>query len=72
MATGLTTITDLAELRGLQKLYLADWPKHCVAYFWLDNYLRWLGEDPLTKHLTFYTLDGDWRRDGLFILVVCM
>ncbi|EDW64937.1 uncharacterized protein [Drosophila virilis] len=69
MATGLTTITDLAELRELQELHLADWPKHCVAYFWLDNYLRWLETDPLTKYLTFYTLDGDWRRDGLFILV---
>lgn len=70
MATQLTAVTDPAELRALQKLYLQDWPKHCVGYFWLDNYLRWLDKDPQLKHLAFYTLNGDWRRDGLFLLVV--
>lgn len=70
MATKLTAITDTAELRALQELYLKDWPQHCVGYFWLDNYLRWLNKDPQIKHLTFYTLNGDWQRDGLFLLVV--
>ncbi|XP_068149716.1 uncharacterized protein [Drosophila tropicalis] len=61
----LREITDFHELKELQKLYLKDWPKHCVGYFWLDNYLRWMD----TKHLSFYTLDNNWQHDGLFILV---
>ncbi|EDV54800.1 uncharacterized protein LOC6549429 isoform X2 [Drosophila erecta] len=65
----LTRITDVADLKDLQKLYLTDWPNNCVGYFWLDNYLRWLHRNPTLKHLTFYTLDDDWRSDGLFILV---
>ncbi|XP_062141823.1 uncharacterized protein LOC133849744 [Drosophila sulfurigaster albostrigata] len=69
MATQLTTISDVAELMKLQALYLKEWPKHCVGYFWLDNYLRWLAKDPALKNLKFYTLNGDWRTDGLFILV---
>jgi len=66
----LTIIADVAELKELQELYLQDWPKHCVGYFWLDNYLRWLSKNPLIKYLKFFTLNGDWRSDGLFILVV--
>ncbi|XP_041450686.1 uncharacterized protein LOC111081011 [Drosophila obscura] len=65
----LTEITDLTDLRELQRLYLIDWPRHCVGYFWLDNYLRWLKDDPQIRHLTFYTLDNDWASDGLFLLV---
>jgi len=73
MATAkqLTKITDIADLKNLQKLYLKDWPSNCVAYFWLDNYIRWLHQNPSLKHLNFYTLDNDWKRDGLFMLVVC-
>ncbi|XP_034667364.1 uncharacterized protein LOC117900912 [Drosophila subobscura] len=65
----LTEITDRDDLRELQRLYLRDWPRHCVGYFWLDNYLRWLKEDPQIGHLAFYTLDTDWQSDGLFLLV---
>ncbi|TDG40432.1 hypothetical protein AWZ03_013148 [Drosophila navojoa] len=69
MASSLTTISNLAELTALKELHLKDWPKHCVGFYWLDNYLRWLQKNPNTKYLTFYTLNGNWRRDGLFILV---
>ncbi|KAH8413095.1 hypothetical protein KR009_007915 [Drosophila setifemur] len=71
MATAkpLTKISDTADLRDLRRLYLKDWPRHCVGFFWLDNYLRWLQQNPGLKHLTFYTLDNDWQSDGLFILV---
>ncbi|KMY90780.1 uncharacterized protein Dsimw501_GD24132 [Drosophila simulans] len=65
----LTRITAVADLKDLQILYLKDWPSNCVGYFWLDNYLRWLHQNPTLKHLNFYTLDNDWRSDGLFILV---
>ncbi|KAH8283178.1 hypothetical protein KR054_012646 [Drosophila jambulina] len=70
MATArqLTKITDIRDLKDLQSLYLKDWPKHCVGYFWLDNYLRWLTKNPNLRHLTFYTLDNDWQSDGLFLL----
>ncbi|KAH8376870.1 hypothetical protein KR093_001811, partial [Drosophila rubida] len=69
MEKQLTTLADVADLRKLQTLYLKDWPKHCVGFFWLDNYLRWLAKDPTLKYLKFYTLNGDWCTDGLFILV---
>ncbi|XP_030383886.1 uncharacterized protein LOC115631312 [Scaptodrosophila lebanonensis] len=63
----LTAITDTKELKELQKLYRKDWPRHCVGYFWLDNFLRWLEKDE--KQIAFYTLDEDWRTDGLFLIV---
>ncbi|KAM8716710.1 hypothetical protein ACLKA7_003562 [Drosophila subpalustris] len=69
MLAQLTTISDVNELKELQGLHLKDWPKHCVAFFWLDNYLRWLAKDPMLRDLKFLTLNGDWRSDGLFILV---
>lgn len=72
MAASLTTITNISQLTELKELHLIDWPKHCVGFFWLDNYLRWLAKNPGMKYLTFYTLDANWRRDGLFLLVVCM
>ncbi|XP_017067903.2 uncharacterized protein LOC108105703 [Drosophila eugracilis] len=65
----LTKITDKDDLKDLQKLYLKDWPTNCVGYFWLDNYLRWLHQNPTLKHLNFYTINNDWKSDGLFILV---
>ncbi|XP_017029390.1 uncharacterized protein [Drosophila kikkawai] len=65
----LTKITDTRNLRDLQSLYLKDWPRHCVGYYWLDNYLRWLAKDPYLKHLRFLTLDNDWQSDGLFLVL---
>ncbi|KAH8357039.1 hypothetical protein KR200_003608 [Drosophila serrata] len=65
----LTKIEDIQDLKDLQSLYLKDWPRHCVGYFWLDNYLRWLIKNPNLSHLAFYTLDNDWQGDGLFLLV---
>ncbi|XP_016977635.1 uncharacterized protein LOC108043436 [Drosophila rhopaloa] len=65
----LTRITDIDDLKDLKQLYLKDWPKNCVGFFWLDNYLRWLHQNPSLNHLNFYTLDNDWKSDGLFILV---
>ncbi|XP_017105332.2 uncharacterized protein [Drosophila bipectinata] len=65
----LTIITAVSELKELQKLYLKEWPRNCVGYFWLDNYLRWLKQKPNLPHLTFFTLNNDWQSDGLFILV---
>ncbi|EDW03369.1 uncharacterized protein LOC6562000 [Drosophila grimshawi] len=69
MTAQLTTITETADLKALRELYEQEWPKHCVGHFWLDNYVHWLAKEPQLKHLKFYTLNGDWRRDGLFILV---
>lgn len=59
-----------SELTTLRDLYLRDWPKNCVGYYTLDNFIRWLKKDPHIKALSILTLNNnDWRTDGTFVLI---
>ncbi|XP_055918700.1 uncharacterized protein LOC129950806 [Eupeodes corollae] len=47
------------ELTKLRDLYLRDWPKNCVGYYTLDNFIRWLQKDPQIKALSILTLSNN-------------
>lgn len=57
---------DWPELRDL---YEANWPVNLVAYHTVDNFIQWHRRDPSIRNLTFYSLNGDWRKDGTYVIV---
>ncbi|XP_037958872.1 uncharacterized protein LOC119688263 [Teleopsis dalmanni] len=69
MPDQLTAIIDVNELKELRNLYLKEWPNNCVGYYCLNNFISWLERDPEIKNLHIYTLNNDWRSDGLFLVV---
>lgn len=58
-----------SEWPRLQEKFVADWPKEFCGYYLVDNYIRWIQQEPHIKNLAFYSLDGDWS-DGTFCVVV--
>ncbi|ETN64906.1 hypothetical protein AND_003338 [Anopheles darlingi] len=68
--TDLLTIIPANDWAQLRDLYLKNWPEHHVAYATIDNYLRWYEKDPAIKNLTIYCLNGSWREDGTYLVVV--
>lgn len=59
-----------SEWTTLRDMYLRDWPTHMVGYNTVDNYIRWNKIQSDINKLHFYSLNGDWQRDGTFIVVV--
>ena len=57
------------SLIKLRNLFKVNWPKHCVAYFIIENYLEWLEKLSNIKNLKIYCLNGDWRSDGTFVIM---
>ncbi|XP_058818039.1 uncharacterized protein LOC131681315 [Topomyia yanbarensis] len=57
---------DWPELRDL---YRDNWPSNLVAYHTVDNFIQWHQKDPHIKHLTFYSLNDNWRTDGTYVIV---
>lgn len=53
----------------LRDKFLENWPSNHCGYYLVDNYIRWIEEEPKINHLNFYSLDGDWS-DGTFCVVV--
>lgn len=53
----------------LRDLYLKDWPNNVMAYYTLDNYIKWIEMDSTIDNLLVYSLNGDWS-DGTFVLIV--
>lgn len=58
------------SLIKLRNLYKADWPMHIVAYYLVENYMDWLEKVNNIKNLKIYCLNGEWRKDGTFVIVV--
>lgn len=59
-----------SEWATLRDMYLSDWPTHMVGFYTVDNYVRWNKIKSDIKHLHVYSLNGDWQRDGTFVVVV--
>lgn len=57
---------DWAKLRDL---YALDGSRSYLAYTAIDNYIRWLEQNPALKHIKFYCLNGDFS-DGTFAIIV--
>lgn len=59
-----------AEWAQLRDMYRRDWPTHIIGCYTLDTFVRWLEAAPVAN-LTVYSLNGEWRADGLYVCVVC-
>lgn len=59
------------DLAKLAQLYTPDNLKNfCVGYMTIENYTRWLEQNPDEKnYIKFYCLNGDFS-DGTFIVTV--
>lgn len=64
------TVIPPADWPELRDLYVANWPHNLVAYHTVDNFIQWHRRDPSIRNLTFYSLNGDWRKDGTYVIVV--
>ncbi|XP_055712124.1 uncharacterized protein LOC129807107 [Phlebotomus papatasi] len=53
----------------LKEMYNRDWPKHIVNYYTIDTYIRWKEQCDTIPNLHFYSLNGQWRRDGTVLIV---
>lgn len=62
-------IADWVELRDM---YLKDWPEHHTHYNALDNAIRLVTVDCKQHEDDFNirTLNGDWRSDATFLMIV--
>lgn len=54
---------------ALRDLYRRDWPEHFLGFLTVDTFIRWTEQRPDIKHLSIYSLNGDWS-DGTFVCVV--
>ena len=60
-----------SEWCNLQEKYLANWPRHMLGYYTIDNFIKWQKIDSNIKNLNCYCLDGDWS-DGTFVFIVSL
>ena len=68
----LVEIKDLRELKELRDCYQLDWPKNQLGCNTLQNYIKWLEQDDNLAEINVYSLNGNWRETGLYLIVVCM
>lgn len=68
MADKLVTLAaeDLSSVRDLFKV---DWPKHIISYSTIETLIKKFEKNPsLQDEIKIFCLNGDWARDGTFIL----
>lgn len=58
---------DWFELRDV---FLLKWPENHVAYHTINNFINWFRMAPAIKNLKIYSLNGTWRSDGTYVVVV--
>lgn len=58
------------SLIKLRNLFKANWPAHISAYYLIDNYMTWLERVNNIKNLKILSLNGEWRKDGTFVIIV--
>lgn len=59
--------TEWIELR---EIFSHNWPENHVAWHTINNFVNWFRIDPDIKHLKILSLNGSWRSDGTFIVIV--
>lgn len=59
-----------SEWIELRDLYRLNWPDNHVAWHTINNYLNWFRMEPNIKHLKIFSLNGTWRSDGTYVIVV--
>lgn len=56
--------------RELRDIFNANWPKNHIAWHTVNNYINWFRIEPRIRNLKIYSLNGNWRSDGTFVLIV--
>ena len=59
--------SDWEEWRDL---YKRDWPRHEIGFNVVQNYIDWSKHDRKIKDLVLYSLNGSWRENGTFVIIV--
>lgn len=60
------------SLIKLRNMFKANWPKNITAYYLIENYMEWLEKVNNIKNLKIYCLNGEWRKDGTFVIIVSL
>lgn len=62
----------VSEWVTLRNMYLKDWPEYNTEYYSIDNAINLMAKAPeqYGKFLQIFTLNGDWQKDGTFVLLV--
>lgn len=63
------TEIDRKDLPFLRDLFKVGSATSYISYAIIDNYIRWIQQDPLIKHLKFYCLNDDLSH-GTFVVTV--
>jgi hypothetical protein len=58
------------SLIKFRNMFKANWPTHITAYYLIENYMEWLEKVNNIKNLKIYSLNGEWRKDGTFVIIV--
>ena len=54
----------------LREMFSSNWPEHHVAWHTIYNYINWFRIEPNIKQLKVFSLNGEWRCDGTYVIVV--
>lgn len=57
----------------LRDLFIVNWPEHILGYSIVNNFLEWhqkCDKSSGIRNLKLFSLNGDWRRDGTFLVIV--
>lgn len=57
------------DWKTLLELY-AEKKQDPAGYSLIKNYINWIERKP-DLDIKYFSLDGDWKTDGTYILIVC-
>ncbi|XP_058820208.1 uncharacterized protein LOC131682610 [Topomyia yanbarensis] len=63
------SILDLEELESVLR---RQWDRNEIGCRTVQNYLNWLRVDSDIEDLKIFSLNGNWRNDGTFIIIDCI
>lgn len=58
---------DWIELRDV---FLLNWPENHIAWHTINNYVNWFRMEPNIRDIKIFSLNGCWRSDGTYVIVV--
>lgn len=54
----------------LRDLFRTNWPAHELPHNVVQNYIDWIQIDAKIANLQVFSLNGGWRSEGTFIIIV--
>jgi hypothetical protein len=61
---------SIEDIPKLMRLYRIDWPKQLSGNYVVDTFIYWLKKNLILDNLKIYSLNGNWREDGTYIITV--